>query len=267
MAQGVFGAHSFHPHAIHDVTCLSVCCLFVLSLSCFSLTSTFPLSQSTCSLSGASTSTMSSPPRVKSTALTHDEEYYPWRYTILSQRKKPRGHSEFNSCFNVWQKGKCVEQWDYLWTATCWYRWTASCKAMFAFVIEGMPVTTQKSERVGLVALVSKTSIVQYIFRGLMVASGLGRAELTLLALLLSSVASMKIGCLRRSLRKWIRTFMNVLNTDIEEQVARRPAELNVFGETSWKTIFALTDEVLPLKWRSGKWLRLWTMQTNGTLV
>ena len=26
VAQGVFGAHSFHPHAIHDVTCLSVRC-------------------------------------------------------------------------------------------------------------------------------------------------------------------------------------------------------------------------------------------------
>ena len=45
-----------------------------LSLSCFSPTSTLPLSQSTCSLSGTPSS-MSSPPRVKTTALTHNEEY------------------------------------------------------------------------------------------------------------------------------------------------------------------------------------------------
>ena len=30
VAQGVFGAHSFHPHAIHDVTCLSVRWLFLV---------------------------------------------------------------------------------------------------------------------------------------------------------------------------------------------------------------------------------------------
>ena len=29
VAQGVSSAQSLHPHAIHDVTCLSVCCLFV----------------------------------------------------------------------------------------------------------------------------------------------------------------------------------------------------------------------------------------------
>ena len=52
--------------------------LFVLVLSPFSLslTSTFSLSLSTCSLS-CTTSTMSSPPRVKTTALTHNEEYCP----------------------------------------------------------------------------------------------------------------------------------------------------------------------------------------------
>ena len=27
VAQGVSGAHSFHLHAMHDITCLSVCCL------------------------------------------------------------------------------------------------------------------------------------------------------------------------------------------------------------------------------------------------
>ena len=87
---------------------------------------------------------------------------------------------------------------------------------MFAFVIEGMPVTTQKSERVGLVALVSMTSIVQYIFRGFWPGQ-----RGTLLALFHSSVVSMQIGCLRRSLCKWIRTFMNVLKIDISEQVVR----------------------------------------------
>ena len=47
-----------------------------LSLSWFSPTSTFSLSLSTCSLSGTPSS-MSSPPRVKTTALTYKEEYCP----------------------------------------------------------------------------------------------------------------------------------------------------------------------------------------------
>ena len=47
-----------------------------LSLSCFSPSSTFSISQSTSSLSGTPSS-MSSPPRVKTTALTHNEEYCP----------------------------------------------------------------------------------------------------------------------------------------------------------------------------------------------
>ena len=47
-----------------------------LSVSCFSPISTFSLSLSTCSLSGTPSS-MSSPPRVKTTALTHDEKYCP----------------------------------------------------------------------------------------------------------------------------------------------------------------------------------------------
>ena len=52
--------------------------LLVLVLSPFSLslTSTFSLSQSTCSLSGTPPS-MSLPPRVKTTALTHNEKYCP----------------------------------------------------------------------------------------------------------------------------------------------------------------------------------------------
>ena len=52
--------------------------LFVLVLSPFSssLTSTFSFSLSTCSLS-CTTSTMSSPPRLKTTAPTHNEEYCP----------------------------------------------------------------------------------------------------------------------------------------------------------------------------------------------
>ena len=52
--------------------------LFVLVLSPFSLslTSTFSLSLSTCSLS-CTTSTMSSPPRIKTTAPRHNEEYCP----------------------------------------------------------------------------------------------------------------------------------------------------------------------------------------------
>ena len=82
---------SLHPHAIHDVTCferafvVSSC----LSLSCFSPTSTFSLSQSTCSLSGTPSS-MSSPPRVKTTGLTHNEEYCSMAiYHPLTPRDQP----------------------------------------------------------------------------------------------------------------------------------------------------------------------------------
>ena len=46
-----------------------------LSLFSVSLTSTSSLSLSTCSLSRTPSSTMPSPPRVKTTALTHNEEY------------------------------------------------------------------------------------------------------------------------------------------------------------------------------------------------
>ena len=75
LAQGVSVRISLHPHVIHDVMCLSVRWLFLV-LSPFSLspTSTFSLSMSTRSLSGPPSS-MSIPPRVKTTALTHNEEY------------------------------------------------------------------------------------------------------------------------------------------------------------------------------------------------
>ena len=77
VAQGVSGARSFHPHAIHDVTCVSVRCLspFCL-LSLYLSLLPFLSSLSSCSLS-CTTSPMSSPPRVKTTALTHNEEYCP----------------------------------------------------------------------------------------------------------------------------------------------------------------------------------------------
>ena len=66
---------SFHPHDIHDVVCLSVRWSFFVSfsLSCFSPSSTSSLPHSTCSLPGTPSS-MSTPPRVKTTALTQDEE-------------------------------------------------------------------------------------------------------------------------------------------------------------------------------------------------
>ena len=55
--------------------CLSVRLLSLrVCLSCFSPSSTFSLSQSTCSMSGAPYS-MSLPPRVKTTALTHNDGY------------------------------------------------------------------------------------------------------------------------------------------------------------------------------------------------
>ena len=65
-------------HSIHMLSMMLCVWAFVvsscLSLSCFSPASTFSLSQSTCSLSGTPSS-MSSPPRVKTTALTQNEEY------------------------------------------------------------------------------------------------------------------------------------------------------------------------------------------------
>ena len=91
VAQGVSVRISLHPQAIHDVTCferafvVSSC----LSLSCFSPTSTFSPSQSTCSLS-RTPSSMSSPPRVKTTALTHNEKYCPMAiYHPLTPRDQP----------------------------------------------------------------------------------------------------------------------------------------------------------------------------------
>ena len=56
--------------------CLSVRWSFLISLSCFSPSSTSSLSHSTSSLSGTP-STMSIQPRVKTTALTQNEEYCP----------------------------------------------------------------------------------------------------------------------------------------------------------------------------------------------
>ena len=58
----------------HVITCLSVCCFLTLSSSSVSGAFTF-LSLSTCSLSCSSTSMWSKPPRNKTTALTHNDEY------------------------------------------------------------------------------------------------------------------------------------------------------------------------------------------------
>ena len=76
MARGVFGAHSLHLHVIHDVTCFSVCCLFLFCLLPLSLSRLYLFSPA-CSLSCSSTSMTSEPPRVETTALTHNEEYCP----------------------------------------------------------------------------------------------------------------------------------------------------------------------------------------------
>ena len=75
-AQCVSVRVSFHPHAFYDVMCLSVRWSFLVSLSCFSPSSTSSLSYSTCSLP-STPSSMSSLPRVKTTALTQNEEYCP----------------------------------------------------------------------------------------------------------------------------------------------------------------------------------------------
>ena len=77
VAQGVSVRISLHPHAIHDVTCLS---LRLLSLRVCLFPVSHPLLLFLCRslpvLSGTPSS-MSSPPRVKTTALTHNEEYCP----------------------------------------------------------------------------------------------------------------------------------------------------------------------------------------------
>ena len=58
VAQGLFGAHSLHLHVIHDVTCLSVRCLFSFCVLPLSLSRASAFSALfTCSLSCTSTST------------------------------------------------------------------------------------------------------------------------------------------------------------------------------------------------------------------
>ena len=68
----------------HSCTCLSVRCLFLFCLLLLPLAPPLSLSLSTCSLSCSSTSVSSEPARIKTTALTHNEEFAPWRYTTLS---------------------------------------------------------------------------------------------------------------------------------------------------------------------------------------
>ena len=66
---------SFHLLAIHDVMCLSVRWSFLVSLCLlFSPSSASSLPHSTCSRFG-NPSSMSTPPRVKTTALMQNEEY------------------------------------------------------------------------------------------------------------------------------------------------------------------------------------------------
>ena len=82
-------AHSLHPNAIHDVTCLSVRWLFlVLSSSFLSRASTWSL-LSTCSLSCTSTSTILNPPRIAPCAHPFNEEYCTMAMQTLSQVMSP----------------------------------------------------------------------------------------------------------------------------------------------------------------------------------
>ena len=74
-AHSVCVAHSFHLHAIHDVCLIVRCCFLGLSFSCFSPSSTSSLPHSTCTLPGTPSS-MSTPPRVKTAAHPHNEEYF-----------------------------------------------------------------------------------------------------------------------------------------------------------------------------------------------
>ena len=61
----------------HVITCFGVRCLFSFCLLSLPLAPPLSLSLSTYSLSCSSTSKSSEPPRIKTTALTHNEEYCP----------------------------------------------------------------------------------------------------------------------------------------------------------------------------------------------
>ena len=68
---------SSHLHVIHDVTCLSVRWLFLVCLSPFSLCRLPLLFHTLPALLLGTPSSMSTTPRVKTTALTQNEEYCP----------------------------------------------------------------------------------------------------------------------------------------------------------------------------------------------
>ena len=80
---------AFHSIFMPSMMCVLALLVLVLSFSCFSPSSTSSLPHSTCSLPDIPSS-MSTPPRVKTTALTQNEQYcFPWRYTIFSQVLSP----------------------------------------------------------------------------------------------------------------------------------------------------------------------------------
>ena len=96
VVQGVFGAHSFHLHAIHDVTCLSVrllsfrVCLFPVSLPLLPcLFHCLPL------LCPAHHLQCRHRRGLKTTALTHNEEYCPVAmYNSLTRTESSAEHAE-----------------------------------------------------------------------------------------------------------------------------------------------------------------------------
>ena len=116
-----FTPSTCHPwcHMFERVFVVSSC----LSLYCFSHTSTFSLSQPTCSLSGTPAS-MSSPPRVKTTALTHNEEYCPVAiYSPLTterQERCSRGNAESHSILTELRKRFSMSYCNAFWTFASW---------------------------------------------------------------------------------------------------------------------------------------------------
>ena len=89
LAQGVSGAHSFHPHVIHDVTCLSVRCLSsfcLLSLNLSLLPFLFHCLPVLCPAQLPQCRHRRGLNPLHSHTMRN---IAPWRYTILSQVMSP----------------------------------------------------------------------------------------------------------------------------------------------------------------------------------
>ena len=110
VAQGVSGAHSFHPHAIHDVTCLSVRCWSSFCLPSLYLSYLPFLFHCLPVLCHAQLPQCRHRRGLKTTALTHNEEYCPVAiYNLLTGyepnlRSKEAAQRRIFSSLALWTK-------------------------------------------------------------------------------------------------------------------------------------------------------------------